>query len=299
MRAGEPGAAVPLPRQAFSFRAPELCAAAALFFAALLLALARGLSFRGYHVALPVLALLLLVWAAYGASGRSARLSNMAYLAALWIAFSMAAGVCTYLAAHTGRPLADAALDRLDARLGFSWTAWNSFTQSLPWLDRCLYLAYFSLPLQIILAIFYFSDPARMGRNRELFANAMLSIVLTSVFAALYPALGTFASLGIETSRAVHLAHLLQLRAGGAMHFDFTSMQGIVAFPSYHTVLAILFTWTYRGSGWPFRAALALNLAMLLATPTYGGHYLSDMIAGALVAALSIGVVKRFLPRAR
>ena len=60
-------------------------------------------------------------------------------------------------------------------------------------------------------------------------------------------------------------------------------MQGIVTFPSYHTVLAILFVYTHRGLRWTFPPVAVLNGLMLAAIPSVGGHYVVDMIGGALV----------------
>ena len=37
----------------------------------------------------------------------------------------------------------------------------------------------------------------------------------------------------------------------------------------------------------------ALNAVMLIAIPPIGGHYLVDMLAGALIAGLAIVVVRR------
>jgi membrane-associated phospholipid phosphatase len=48
---------------------------------------------------------------------------------------------------------------------------------------------------------------------------------------------------------------------------------------------------------WPLRwvrlAVIPWNIAMLVATPLGGGHYLVDVLAGMLVAIASIGVTKK------
>ena len=56
---------------------------------------------------------------------------------------------------------------------------------------------------------------------------------------------------------------------------------GIIAFPSFHTVMAILFTVSFRGHRWLMAGFGLLNLLMLSAVPFQGDHYLVDMIAGA------------------
>jgi membrane-associated phospholipid phosphatase len=41
---------------------------------------------------------------------------------------------------------------------------------------------------------------------------------------------------------------------------------------------------------WAFCMATALNAVMLLSTPTVGGHYLADTVAGVLLALISIAL---------
>jgi membrane-associated phospholipid phosphatase len=58
--------------------------------------------------------------------------------------------------------------------------------------------------------------------------------------------------------------------------------------PSYHTALAVLFTYAFRGTGLIGYVIAALNTVMLLSIPPIGGHYLVDMVAG---GALAIGAI--------
>ena len=66
----------------------------------------------------------------------------------------------------------------------------------------------------------------------------------------------------------------------------------MVSFPSFHTTMALILIWAFRGTsliGW---LITGLNLAMLCAVPYFGGHYLVDMIAGAAVMLLSLTVIR-------
>ena len=67
-------------------------------------------------------------------------------------------------------------------------------------------------------------------------------------------------------------------------------MQGIVTMPSYHTVMAVLFTYAFRGTGLIGYGIATLNLVMLLSIPPIGGHYLVDMLAGGALALGAIAV---------
>lgn len=104
------------------------------------------------------------------------------------------------------------------------------------------------------------------------------------------PAIGAFAHYQADLARADHLTTLLALRDGSVTHF--TQTKGIVTLPSYHTTQAILLMYVHRAQPRVLPSVVLLNLLMLLSTPTFGGHYLVDMIAGAGVAVVAILAVR-------
>jgi membrane-associated phospholipid phosphatase len=63
-----------------------------------------------------------------------------------------------------------------------------------------------------------------------------------------------------------------------------------VVFPSFHATLAVLCAYAAR----PLRILkfplLALNLLIVLSSPAMGGHYFVDIIAGIILAALTISL---------
>jgi membrane-associated phospholipid phosphatase len=70
-----------------------------------------------------------------------------------------------------------------------------------------------------------------------------------------------------------------------------------VAFPSFHTAFAIICVYTVRHSLPALFGVGALNVLMLLSIPTFGGHYLTDMIGGGVVAFASILSIERLNKR--
>jgi membrane-associated phospholipid phosphatase len=68
--------------------------------------------------------------------------------------------------------------------------------------------------------------------------------------------------------------------------------KALVTFPSGHTILAIIITYTLRGSRWTFIPAFIVNGAMMLSTVPHGGHHLFDLVVGAAIAALAIVLVR-------
>ena len=60
--------------------------------------------------------------------------------------------------------------------------------------------------------------------------------------------------------------------------------------PSYHTVMAVLFTYAFRRTGVIGYGIATLNLVMLFSIPPIGGHYLVDVFAGGALALGAIAV---------
>jgi len=75
-------------------------------------------------------------------------------------------------------------------------------------------------------------------------------------------------------------------------------MKGVIAFPSFHAVLAVLFTYAHRHSA-TFAPMAALNAVMLVSIPSEGGHYLVDVFGGIAVAIVAILAVRAVPARAR
>jgi hypothetical protein len=218
----------------------------------------------------------------YHVTGRSPALARAAHWTLLWLLFVNAGTVLTYIAAAGGRPLNDGAFAALDAALGFDWQGWAAFLAPRQALRFVLWLCYLSLFPQILISIFWFALADDDGRNEELLLNNVISLLATAAIFILVPALGHRAP-----GREIEIQTLLALRSGAPSMFDALHLQGLISFPSYHTVLAVLLTFAHRRSPLLFPFA-AVNAVMLFAIPTYGGHYLVDMIAGAAVAGVAI-----------
>lgn len=209
----------------------------------------------------------------------------------LWVAFSAFGACATYLAASLALPLHDDAFVAADRMLGFDWLAWAHLLKSHAWLQSGLAVIYRTLSVQIILSVILLSFRRVAGRNEELLLGAIVSLVITTFFFAVFPSLGPLAYFhydGASADTAAYLPQLSSIRAGASNSYAMTQIQGIIPFPSYHVVLAILFAYSQRSNPWTFALFATINTLMLPSIPTEGSHYLADMIAGAAIAGFTI-----------
>jgi hypothetical protein len=249
-----------------------------------------GLTFSGWTRIVWMLIFLLAVGVLYGYSGRDRRLADAGNYAAVWVAFSAAGAIFSYLVATFALPMRDAELIAIDAAMGFHWLAWSEFVGAHRALHLPLAVAYnFFLP-QIIFSILYFAHTLQTRRNAELIWLTMVSVTITSIISAFVPALGPYVYFyGHPTPDIVVLT---SLRAGGPQTAVINQLQGIITLPSFHTVMAIVFIYVHRRPSRSFLLVAVLNGLMLIAIPSEGHHYMIDMISGAAVAAISIAIVR-------
>jgi PAP2 superfamily len=230
----------------------------------------------------------------YGIFGRNSRVGEMIRYLVLWITTLPIGCAFTYLLASLRFPLIDGELDQFDKALGFDWLNWFHFVNAHSDIKFVLVAAYASMALQIYFSIVYFSHREEGNRSNELWWTGITSLFITTIVSGILPAMGTFEYYGVaDAQHGVHLHDLHALRDGTLTSVSLNTIKGIVTLPSYHTVLAILLTYIYRNQCRMLAVVLPLNVLMLVAIPSEGGHYLADMLAGGAVAALSIWIVER------
>jgi hypothetical protein len=241
-------------------------------------------------------AFLALIALGYRWSGRSEKLAGAAAWLLLWSALSLSGVVLSYLGALGDRPTWDVMFARLDLALGFSWPYWFAFVVSHPIVHAALMIGYASMVPQIVLSTLYLAWNDKEYRIRELVLNSMIAMLITVVVFSLIPTLGPASAIpALRHAYDDYLAELMALREGSFTMLDLAHLKGIIAMPSYHTVMALLLTYVHRRSRL-FLPALLLNGLLVLSIPIVGGHYVCDMIAGAAVTGLTL-VVTGVVPR--
>lgn len=221
----------------------------------------------------------------------------------LFLAISLLGVLASYPAAAATSGFSDAGLARIDRLLHFDWLAWYRVVADHPvlqWLGAAAYSAIYVSP---VLILGYFAITHRRSEARRFLGTYWLAVVLTLALFPLFPAEGPLAFLWhgpipyMPTSALYQEQLIPVLRAGQMTHIDLGALRGLVCAPSFHTVSAVVFI----AAAWPIPrlrwVIVPISLAMLLATPVEGTHYLTDMIAGALVAGAAILAVRLALGR--
>ena len=223
-------------------------------------------------------------------------LRDLAESVGLFMAIGLLGAIASYPLAADTRGSIDPVLQRVDAALHFDWIALYRTVaahRSLQLLGIAAYQSIFITPA-LILGYCAWSD--RRAAARAFIVSFWLAAILALGVFRFIPAIGPLATLWhgpipYMPQSALWEADLIPLLRAQMLHrIDLGELRGLVSAPSFHTASAVVYiaaAWPIARLRWP---VLALNLAMLLATPVEGTHYLADMIAGVVVAGAALAV---------
>ena len=227
---------------------------------------------------------------------------------ALLSAASLLICLATFVLGATQRPLIDPALARADELLlpGFHWpTAILALNQRIQLLALCN-MAYSTLDWQPGMLLLLLCAAGSIERCWMFLLAWFATLIIVISIYAFAPGVGGYAFYGITASdvpgvtdpTAWRFPLILELlRSGGLRMIDFDLLDGLVTFPSFHAGAAVLLIWGFwplRWARWPFAA---LNTAMFASSVPIGGHYVVDLLAGGVVAAVGISASKWIFAR--
>ncbi|MCU0904835.1 MAG: phosphatase PAP2 family protein [Tabrizicola sp.] len=223
--------------------------------------------------------------------------------AAVFMGFTAVSAVFIFVLFPLPNPLIDPTLIQLDAALGYHWPSAVAWLAEYPGLASALGYIYHSSLVQILLTIVLLAAMSRtVALHRFLLVGIITLIIAVAVWWT-FPSIGPSGFLSIpEADRLAtglyfnpaygeFLRHLVEV---GPRVISPEVVTGVVAFPSYHMIMALMVVWYTRGT-FAFLPALAVNTAMVPATLTHGGHHLVDLIAGLAVFALAVWLAARLL----
>ena len=225
------------------------------------------------------------------------RAIGAAHGVALFTIISCAGCLASYAIACFGQGFADSTVAAMDRQLGVDWLSLYRFALNHPYIEALgqgAYLMIGPFPVLIIAALALTGEERRITRFLSAYA---LSLALTDMIFLFFPMKAALLYwVGDHPpympATGTHYAIVVaQLQAGTFPQLRMEELSGLIGFPSFHAAAALLYIW----AAWPLKTyrypVLALNLAMLAATPVEGAHFVSDVVAGLLVATLGIAAV--------
>lgn len=220
---------------------------------------------------------------------------------AVWaIVFTNGLSVLIQIAGRSRRPLVDAQLAHLDRRMHFATATMVHLVAQAPAIRVGLAVLYALVALIILLSIVLLPFLGYGDISRRYIAGIVFAAMVTAGIFALWPAAGPWTTEGFAPSRdqAAITAYLMALKSHGPVTINM-KQAAIVAFPSFHVLLAIL-------SAVALSAIRRLRILvwsgaalMCVATVTTGWHYLTDVLGGLVLAGITLLVVEYALPSAQ
>lgn len=189
---------------------------------------------------------------------------------------------------YTPFPLIDHALVKADQWLGFYTLPVLNWTYNHSTVQRIFVYCYSSLGIELIfipLIIAFLLDKSAI---RIYFFSLIITYLIGMTFYYFFPTAGP--------TVIFHSPHFLTEQHDTFLKFFqvhhrlllTTTDGGMIAFPSFHVIWATLLIYLCRNQKWLFYPILILNTGIILSTVFLGWHYLTDLIAGLILALWAI-----------
>jgi membrane-associated phospholipid phosphatase len=194
-----------------------------------------------------------------------------------------------YLAARCKLPLQDQALAQFDRAMGVQVPAILNLMAQHPAAKTFFAVSYDLLFPMMVLGVMLPAVMYRWTAVKELIVGTSVATIVGSAMFALCPAIGPWVVYHYPPSmqQQTCAALFLNLRTN-SFHILGPSDKGIVCFPSFHVLLAIL-SCIALYSIKPLRIpAIAIAVCIVISTLTTGWHYVTDVIGGLTLAVFSV-----------
>jgi membrane-associated phospholipid phosphatase len=221
--------------------------------------------------------------------------------AAVLYVCSIIGGTISLVALGAGAPLADAALARLDARMGLDVGEFVGFVARLPGAISLLRVCYSGIVPAVMLTaviLVLIKRPDRLWEFCFVYAGTLTTCTLISGF---LPAIGAFVFYSLDrelldrlphAAGVYHLSQFMAFRLEGRRIINLLEFDGVVSFPSFHCCMALLTAYAYRGFGRVSAFVYAYSGLVILSCIPIGGHYFSDVVAGAAVWGAFVAITR-------
>jgi hypothetical protein len=222
----------------------------------------------------------------------------------IFAAFSSSIAIFIYTLFPLAHPLIDPSLIAYDAAVGFSWIRFVEFIAGYPVLGIALHYVYLSILPQVVCVIILLSFLNRAVALHRFLASGIVCMIVTVGFWWLFPSVGpaAFGMVSPDIQARISLlandaygAEMRRLAADGIDVITPLRITGVIAFPSFHMVMACMVVWFTRRT-WAFLPLVLVNGLMIPATIVHGGHHLIDLAGGLVTFTACLWGVTRLIP---
>jgi hypothetical protein len=246
----------------------------------------------------PVALILSLFWAFYRFVRCAPHLAITLLVALELLTFTNVCGILSYLIMGIGWPWRDGLFASWDRFLGVDWPAYTAFIEHVPWLYRFLGYLYDSSIAQIAVLTLVLGYRGHFRELVEFLGIIIFGGIIAIVVGAMLPALGAYQYFNLpDHGRASYVPAIIGAHDRTLAGLDPLHLEGLVVFPSYHTILSIgiiLAGWRLPYLRYP---VIIANLLLIAGVPVFGGHYFVDVLGGSM-AAVAIVWIWRSVVRA-
>jgi len=188
---------------------------------------------------------------------------------------------------YTPFPTIDLNLVKIDAFLGFSTPGVVNWTMSHPTIKVIFEYCYDALDIELFVApmiIVWLGEKETVQHFFVMICLGFLMACLIYYFLPTAAPVSVFKNVSFlpqehfTSTKYFEIHHYLPLTVHDS---------SLIAFPSMHVVWAMALLYLVHRHFWLFYPLLILNSLVILATMFLGWHYLTDVIAGMLVMAIS------------
>jgi len=225
-----------------------------------------------------------------------ARISETLILTAGFVLFTLVGSVFNYMLLPIHFPRIDDFWVSVDHLMGYHWPSLVLFFSERPGFAKLLKIVYFTSLPQLVIVVLLLGFTGQSRKLAHFLITGMIGALVCMAIWAFFPSFGASAvstlpanveaKLGLPVG-PTYAAELVRLSIQGVDYLSPANVLGLIGFPSFHTVMAVMsvfFTWQIV---WLRLPVLALNILMVPALLLHGGHHLSDFLGGLAVFAVA------------
>lgn len=221
------------------------------------------------------------------------RVGDGAMIVAAAIVALMACGIISNAGLRLGAAPIDALLVRSDAVAGIKVDLAVRSLAAHPLAIDILAWAYNVSGAVVVALIAWTLVVGSRYKTWELVTTIIVAMQVVALISIAAPAVGAMQHLGLLDLQGAglpvgagvyHLEAFDRFHAGSDPVLRLSDMTGLVTFPSFHTVLALMVTQALAETRWRWLGA-AWTATVIVSTVPIGGHYASDLVTGAAIWA--------------